>query len=121
LGGLKERMLEPELVAAFIEAFNAELRHYARTADEDRSAAKRALADVERKLSGILRAIEDGAYNATLKSRLTTLVSADDTREREGGARKETLDLEGRARGSASSEPAGPLPDQGWEACGSIK
>ncbi len=42
----------------------------------------RSLADVERKLSGILRAIEDGAYNATLKSRLTALESEKSELER---------------------------------------
>jgi site-specific DNA recombinase len=73
LGGLKERMLEPDLVSTFVEAFNEELRRHARTADAERTSTKRTLADVERKLSGIVRAIEDGAYNATLKSRLTVL------------------------------------------------
>lgn len=73
LGGLKERMLEPDLVSTFVEAFNEEFRRHARTADAERTSTKRTLADVERKLSGIVRAIEDGAYNATLKSRLTVL------------------------------------------------
>ncbi len=33
-------------------------------ADEERGAAKRALADVERKIAGIVKAIEDGTYNS---------------------------------------------------------
>jgi site-specific DNA recombinase len=73
LGGLRERMMAPELIAAFIEEFNAELRRLAAVADGERAAAQRALAEVERKIAGIVKAIEDGAYNSTLKERLTAL------------------------------------------------
>jgi site-specific DNA recombinase len=71
--GLKERMMAPELVAAFVDAFNAEMRNLATSAERDTIAAKRTLAEIERKLSAIIRAIEDGAYTPTLKARLTAL------------------------------------------------
>jgi DNA invertase Pin-like site-specific DNA recombinase len=73
LGGLKDRMMSPEIVAAFISEFNAELAKLSGVAGEERAAAKRALADIERKIAGIMKAIEDGAYNSTLKDRLTSL------------------------------------------------
>jgi site-specific DNA recombinase len=73
LDGLRERMMAPELIAAFIEEFNAELRRLSGDADDERAAALRALADVKRKIAGIVKAIEDGAYNSTLKERLTVL------------------------------------------------
>jgi site-specific DNA recombinase len=73
LSGLKERRMAPELVEAFIEEFNAELRRSTHAADVERIAARRALADIERKISGILRAIEDGAFHPTLKARLSAL------------------------------------------------
>ena len=73
LGGLKERMMAPELVAAFIEEFNAELRRLAGNAEAEHVSAKRALAEAERKIAGIFKAIEDGAYNPTLTQRLTVL------------------------------------------------
>lgn len=38
--GLKERMMEPNLVAAFAEALNADLRRFTKTADGDRVAAE---------------------------------------------------------------------------------
>jgi site-specific DNA recombinase len=63
VAGLRERMMAPELVAAFIDEFNAELRR----------AAQRALADADRKIAGIVKAIEDGAYSSILKERLTVL------------------------------------------------
>ena len=73
LSGLSKRMMAPELVAAFVDEFNAELRRLAGDAEAEHAAAQRALADVERKIAGIVKAIEDGAYNPTLKERLTTL------------------------------------------------
>ena len=42
-------------------------------ADGERISARRALADIERKISGIVHAIEDGAYNPTFKARLSAL------------------------------------------------
>jgi site-specific DNA recombinase len=73
LCGLKERMMEPDLVADFVDAFNAEMRKLATSAEYETLAAKRTLAEIERKLAAIVRAIEDGAYTDTLKARLTKL------------------------------------------------
>ena len=73
LSGLKERMMAPDLVAAFVDAFNAEMRHLATSAERESVAAKQTLTEVERKLTAIVCAIEDGAYTPTLKARLTTL------------------------------------------------
>ena len=66
-------MMAPELISAFVEEFNTELRRLAGSAAAENTAARRALADVERKIAGIMRAIEDGAYNPSLKERLTAL------------------------------------------------
>jgi site-specific DNA recombinase len=73
LSGLKERMMAPDLVATFVDAFNAEMRHLATSAERESLAAKQTLVEIERKLAAIVRAIEDGAYTPTLKARLTTL------------------------------------------------
>ena len=73
LSGLKERLMAPDLVAAFVDAFNTEMRNLATSAERESLAVKRTLADIERKLAAIVRAIEDGAYNSTLKARLTAL------------------------------------------------
>ena len=50
-----------------------EMRKLATSAERETLAAKRTLAEIERKLAAIVRAIEDGAYTHTLKARLTTL------------------------------------------------
>ena len=73
LSGLEERMMAPDLVAAFVDEFNAEMRKLATSAERETLAAKRTLAEIERKLAAIVRAIEDGAYTPTLKARLTAL------------------------------------------------
>ena len=65
--------MAPDLVAAFVDEFNAEMRKLVTSAERETLAAKRTLAEIERKLAAIVRAIEDGAYTHTLKARLTTL------------------------------------------------
>jgi site-specific DNA recombinase len=73
LSGLKERLMAPDLIASFIDAFNTEMRNLATAAERESHAVERTLADIERKLAAIVRAIEDGGYNSTLKARLTAL------------------------------------------------
>ena len=65
--------MAPELVAAFVDEFNAELRRLAGEATAERDAAQRVLAEADRKIAGIVKAIEDGAYSSVLKDRLAAL------------------------------------------------
>ena len=65
--------MAPDLVATFVDAFNAEMRNLATSAEREALAAKRTLAEIERKIAAIVRAIEDGGYTPTLKARLTAL------------------------------------------------
>jgi site-specific DNA recombinase len=71
LAGLKDRLLAPELVELFIAEYRAEMRRATAVAASQRSTLARALAEVDRKIAGILRAIEDGNYNPALTKRLT--------------------------------------------------
>jgi hypothetical protein len=64
------------LVAVFIEKFNAELRRIAKESEGELDRARHAIADVERKIGGIVEAIEDGAYNPTLKALLKEVARA---------------------------------------------
>jgi DNA invertase Pin-like site-specific DNA recombinase len=73
LAGLKERLMAPQLVEVFISEFRAELRRATQAAEGERVALTRANGEVDRKIAGILRAIEDGNYNPTLTKRLTAL------------------------------------------------
>jgi site-specific DNA recombinase len=79
LSGLKERLMAPELVEAFVDQFNAEIRRSPQVSETKRATLKRALTDIDRKIAGIMRAIEDGNYNPTLTARLSAL-EADKTK-----------------------------------------
>ena len=69
LSGLRDRMLDPQIVAAFVKAFAAEAAeaHQQATASVDRLRAE--LKDVERRLEGVLQAVENGAWSSTLQMR----------------------------------------------------
>ena len=64
LGGLKDRMMAPELVEAFVQEFNRRCA-ISRPAERETLVANRALDEIERKVAAIMRAIEDGAYTHT--------------------------------------------------------
>ena len=73
LVGLKDRLLAPDLVENFVTAFQEELRleRDKRTKAKDR--VDRQLAEIGRKVSGIMGAIEDGLYEPSMKQRLAAL------------------------------------------------
>jgi len=73
LAGLQDRLLTPELVATFITTFQQELARLQRDSGQTQARLKDQLAAVDRKLEGVLRAIEDGAWNDALKTRLNDL------------------------------------------------
>lgn len=73
IGGIKEQMLVPDGIKAFIAEFQAEWNRRNRERQETSLARASELASVERKLAGVIRAIEDGSWNAALKQRLAEL------------------------------------------------
>jgi site-specific DNA recombinase len=73
LAGLRERMMAPELVAAFIDEFNAEMRRLTGDAAAERNGDRRPVAEAERKIAAIVKAIEDSAHTPALNERLAAL------------------------------------------------
>jgi len=73
LGGIKEGLLAPELVADFVRGYAEELAAAEREAGRQRTRAEAELADVDRRLAGVLSAIEAGAFSETLRARLDEL------------------------------------------------
>jgi len=73
LGGLKDKLMAPELVAEFVRAFQEEVNAAVRTAAQRRGELQRELESVERKMSGVMKAIEDGMYSPALKERMREL------------------------------------------------
>jgi site-specific DNA recombinase len=60
LDGLRQRLTAPELVEEFTRAFQKEINLQRREYDALRDAKMRELADVTRKLDGLIEAIADG-------------------------------------------------------------
>src|SRR5205823_14252636 len=73
LAGLKDRLMAPEMVEEFVREYQAEVNHHAADAAQKAAMLRREATDIDRKIAGILRAIEDGNYNPTLTRRLTEL------------------------------------------------
>jgi hypothetical protein len=65
--------MAPELVEEFIRAFHKEINFQRREDDARRDAKQRELADVERKLRGLIDAIADGLRAPGLQQRLDEL------------------------------------------------
>ncbi len=73
LSGLKERLLAPELFAEFARSYQEELTAAARQRGAAHERAARALADCDKRIAGVIQAIEDGLYSPALKARLAEL------------------------------------------------
>lgn len=75
LNGLKEKLARPELVDAFIAEFNAEVARCGADVRDQRRHREHRLRDIDRKLSAIVGAIEEGTVTETTRSRLLELES----------------------------------------------
>jgi site-specific DNA recombinase len=73
LGALKDRLLTPDLVDEFVRAFETELATLQRDALGTQARVHREMGDIERRLQGVLRAVENGAWNDSIRTRLTEL------------------------------------------------
>src|SRR5579875_3695602 len=73
LGGLKERMLTPDLVAEFVRTLAAETAEAQAAAASTRTRLERELAEVERRLRKLMDAIETGGWLPTMRGRMEEL------------------------------------------------
>ena len=73
LTGLKHHLLAPELFEAFARSYQEECAVLARSAVAERTGLQGRLAQVERKIMAMIRAIEDGLYQPAMKERMTVL------------------------------------------------
>ncbi len=83
LSGLKDKLMAPELVRTLIEEFQAEANRLHAEQQAEITAKRSRLQAVERKIAGILAAIEDGNYNRSLTERLGDLEGEQETLQRE--------------------------------------
>jgi hypothetical protein len=73
LEGLKDRLMAPELVREFVRAFQEEANRAAKGQDQQLKADRIQLQQVERKIAGIVTAIEEGRFSRVLGDRLSEL------------------------------------------------
>jgi site-specific DNA recombinase len=82
--GLQHRLLAPEHVEEFVRAFQEEVNRLAAEQTQTRVADKGQLEGVKRKIASMIRAIEDGLYQPSMKARMAEL-------EQEKGTLEERL------------------------------
>ena len=70
---LRHNLMQPHLVEEFVRAFTEETNRMRAIADQDRSAGRRELAEVSRRLEGLIEAIADGLRTPGLKAKLEEL------------------------------------------------
>ena len=73
LVGLKDHLMAPEAADAAVRAWAEETNRLNRERSASSEAERKELADIEKKVDGIVDAIQDGAYSAVLKERLHKL------------------------------------------------
>ena len=73
LVGLKERLMAPELVSGFVEGYQEAIRDEQEKAKSAHAQIERRKAEIDRKIAGIFKAIEDGLYEPSMKDRLADL------------------------------------------------
>ncbi|WP_415639398.1 recombinase family protein, partial [Paracoccus nototheniae] len=73
LGGLRDRLMHPELVAAFVEEYRRAFNAAAGQRSSNHDAARKELAQIEKKIASILTAIEDGMYHSSMKAKMAML------------------------------------------------
>jgi len=78
LGGLKQKLLAPELVREFIRAFQEEVNRSNTEREVQARADRQQLDSIKRKIAGIVTAIEEGDYSRALGDRLADLEKQQD-------------------------------------------
>ena len=73
LDGLKDRLLAPELVEQFARDFQEEVNRQAAELNQSRAQDQGRLEAVRRKIGSMIRAIEDGLYQPSMKGRMAEL------------------------------------------------
>jgi site-specific DNA recombinase len=73
LDGLKHRLLAPELVEEFARAYQEEVNRLAAEKARTRTEDEGRLEAVRRKIASLIRAIEDGLYEPSMKVRMAEL------------------------------------------------
>ena len=73
LDALRHRLMDPELFKLFVAEFTAEWNRLQASAGAGLAAKRSELAEVRRRIDGLIRAIEEGLYEPSMKARMQGL------------------------------------------------
>ena len=73
LNGLRQRLMAPEMVEEFVTAYHEEINRHRREQTAARTGKERELAEVRRKLDGLIDAIAEGIRGPGLQQKLDDL------------------------------------------------
>ena len=73
LDALRHRLMDPELFKLFVAEFTAEWNRLQASAGAGLAAKRSELAEVRRRIDGLIRAIEEGLYELSMKARMQGL------------------------------------------------
>ena len=73
LVGLKERLMAPDLVSGFVEGYQEAIRQEQEKSKAAQAQIEKRKAEIDRKIAGLFKAIEDGLYEPSMKDRLAEL------------------------------------------------
>ncbi|MDZ5454446.1 recombinase family protein [Labrys sp. ZIDIC5] len=93
LEGLKQKLLHPDLIAAFVEEYRREYNASRQTETARRQALESELGRTRRAIEQIVEAIADGMYHPSMKEKMATLESCKQAAEAELAAIPEETPL----------------------------
>ncbi|WP_178338727.1 zinc ribbon domain-containing protein, partial [Donghicola eburneus] len=73
LSGLKSRLMAPDLVHAFAQAYTEELNKARKSAAAHRAQMESDLAKTERQIANLVEAITEGMFHASMKEKMSSL------------------------------------------------
>jgi site-specific DNA recombinase len=89
LGGLKAKLMHPDLVKEFVAEYHREINRVAASRDSARQGLAKELATVEREIREIIGAIKSGIRSATMTKELETLENRKEELQRKLAAKPE--------------------------------
>jgi hypothetical protein len=89
LGGLKAKLMHPDLVKEFVAEYHEEINRLAATRDSDRQGFAKELGVVEREIREIIGAIKSGIRSATMATELEELENRKEELQRKLAAKPE--------------------------------
>ncbi|MCV2880370.1 recombinase family protein [Sedimentimonas flavescens] len=73
LDGLKDHLLHPDLLAAFVEEFQREMRKEQHSSETERKTAEARLTKLEKEISNLIDAVANGMFHQSMTERLQAL------------------------------------------------